>query len=255
LLELCAGWAGRDGAQSLSRAFIALQEAERYKSKVAARVRGTYWGVSARHINRPLVFAPQLLTPEEESYFLPHVFNVSETEGRMDFTDIHGGNPAPPEEGAMAKYVSMLHDAIDLLEEIPAGAPGYANIMDMAKAWRIYSAIMRSCGNFSEAQVIRERYAERLSEPPGRPDKTPTWDGNPDLQAFNAIMRDELDNTANLIGLLKNGGMKYIFHADHPRYEDTFLLGPDLIEQLQWKSKIMVNHWTDIEGYLVSPFK
>ncbi len=255
LYDLCREWAGREGAEELAKAFIALQEAERFKSKVAPRVRSTYWGVSTRHMTRPLIFAPQMLAPEEESYFIPHVFNVSEEEARMDYTDIHGGNPAPPETGAMSGYISMLNDAIHAMEQIPENAPEYNYIMEMAKGWRIYSSIMRSCGNFSEAQVIRNRNAERLSQPPKRPAKTPTWEGDADLQAFNAVMRDELDNTAELIEILMNGGMNYVFHAEHPRYEDTFLPGPDLIEQLRMKMKIMVDHWTDIEGFLTSPYK
>lgn len=255
LSELCVTWAGRDGAEALANAFIALQEAGNYKSKTAARIRSTYWGLSTRHITRPLVFAPQLLAPEEEAYFLPHVFNVSLKEARMDYTDIHGGNPEPPEPGAMNNYISMLNKAIVLMESIPESAPEYEYIMDMAKAWRIYSSFMRSGGNFGEAQVIRNRNSDRLNQPPGRPDKTPTWDGDADLQAFNDIMRDELDNTAELIALLKSGGMKFIYHADNPRYEDTFLPGPDLIEQLQLKMKIMIDHWTDIEGFLKSPYK
>ena len=68
-------------------------------------------------------------------------------------------------------------------------------------------------------------------------------------------MRDELDNTQQLITLLQDGGMDLICHATDPRYEDTFLLGPDLIEQLKLKRKIMLNHWTDIEGYMTTPFK
>src|SRR5690606_41585331 len=51
----------------------------------------TLFRSAARMINRPLVVAPQLLTPEEEAYFLPHVFNVSEEEARMDYIDIQGG--------------------------------------------------------------------------------------------------------------------------------------------------------------------
>ncbi|MBN1339427.1 MAG: hypothetical protein JXA03_08890, partial [Bacteroidales bacterium] len=41
------------------------------------------------------------------------------------------------------------------------------------------------------------------------------------------------------------GGMKLICHASDPKYEDTFLLGPDLIAQLKLKRKIMLKHWTD----------
>lgn len=68
-------------------------------------------------------------------------------------------------------------------------------------------------------------------------------------------MRKELDNTQALIVLLEAGGMDGIAHADHPFYEDTFLLGPDLVDQLKRKRMIMLDHWTDIERYLTTPLK
>jgi hypothetical protein len=255
LYRLCVDWAGEGGARDLFDAFIAIEEAERYKSSVAPRVRSMYWGLSARHINRPLVFAPHLLTAEQEAYFLPHVFNASETEARLDYTDIHGGAGRTVEPGAISRYVAMLNDAISLMERIPASAPEYEFIMDMTRSWRIYSSIMRSSGNFGEAQAIRDRHAERLTQPRQRPDKNATWDGDPDLQAFNAIMRDELDNALELIDMLNDGGMRLIRHADDHSYEDTFLLGPDIIGQLKMKRKIMLEHWTDIEGFLTTPYK
>jgi hypothetical protein len=141
------------------------------------------------------------------------------------------------------------------MEEINDSAPEKEFILDMAKALKIYNSIFRSLGNFGEAQDIRDRNAEKLSKTPHRPNKIPTWEGDPDLQKFNAVMRDELDNTQELIDLLEDGGMEFISHADDPKYEDTFLLGPDLIEQLKMKRKIMLYHWTDIEGYMATPFK
>jgi hypothetical protein len=39
------------------------------------------------------------------------------------------------------------------------------------------------------------------------------------------------------------------------RYEDTFLLGPDLIAQLKRKMKIMRAHWLDVQDYLAPPHK
>lgn len=68
-------------------------------------------------------------------------------------------------------------------------------------------------------------------------------------------MRDELDNTVELIAVLENGGMDFICHAEDPKYEDTFLLGPDLIDQLRLKRKIMLKYWTDIESYMTTPMK
>jgi hypothetical protein len=49
--------------------------------------------------------------------------------------------------------------------------------------------------------------------------------------------------------------MEFISHAEDAKFEDTFLLGPNLVDQLKLKRKIMLNHWTDIEGYMATPFK
>ena len=213
-----------------------------------------YWGVTARHITRPLVVAPQLLSAEEESYFLPYVFNPSEEEARMDYTDIHGAHRTLT-SGAAAPYTERLKRAISLLEKVSEDAPEKAFIQDMVTALKIHTSIFRSIGNFAESQLIRDNNSERLAQLPHRPDKIPTWEGDSELQAFMAVMRDELDNTQELINVLSNGGMEFISHADDPKYEDTFLLGPDLIDQLKRKRKIMLNHWTDIEGFMATPFK
>jgi hypothetical protein len=172
----------------------------------------------------------------------------------MDYTDIHGSHNLIP-SGTMSRYVSMVKNAARLMHEIDRNAPRAQLIQKMTRALLIHSSIMRSAGNFSEAQAIRDRNSVKLSLPVQRPDKVPTWEGDADLQAFMAVMRDELDNTLDLISYLDDGGMEMICHASDPLYEDTFLLGPNLIEQLKLKRKIMLKHWTDIEGYLATPFK
>lgn len=254
LRRLSKEWGGEEGAGFLFDAFTTLEKARQYKGIALPSASGMYWGVSERHITRPLVVAPQLLTPEEESYFMPHVFNPSEEEARMDYIDIHGARRVLS-PGAMGRYVAMVNKAVELFEKGSKNAPEKAFIENMAKAWKIHSSIYRSIGNFAEAQAIRDRNADKLSAKPHRPDKIPTWEGDPELLAFNGVMRDELDNTQQLIDVLENGGMEFISHADDPKYEDTFLLGPNLIEQLKLKRKVMMDHWTDIEDYMATPFK
>lgn len=254
LQQLCLEWAGEKDANRLYYAFTALDEAENFRRSAVGNASGIYWGVSARQITRPLVFVPQLLTKQEESYFLPYVFNPSEAEARTDYTDIHGSHNIIP-AGTMKKYISMLKNVTETLDQIDDQATSIIYIRKMSKALRIHASIMRSAGNFSEAQAIRDRNAERLAKPPHRPDKIPTWEGDTDLQLFMAVMRDELDNTVELQNLLVDGGMELICHAKDHLHEDTFLPGPDLIDQLSLKRKIMLKHWTDIEGYLATPFK
>lgn len=254
LLELCEKWGGVENKELLYNAFATLEEANKYKSIALEGASGIYWGVSARHITRPLVVVPQLLSTEEESYFLNHVFNPSEEEARMDYTDIHGVHNTLP-SGTTKTYIEKVNRAINLFESVSTNAPEKDFLQNMVTALKINNSIFRSIGNFAEAQSIRDRNAEKLAAEPHWPSKTPTWEGDPDLQAFMIVMRDELDNTQELIAILIDGGMEFIAHAQEPAYEDTFLLGPDLIGQLKKKRKIMLDHWGDIEKYMDTPLK
>ena len=75
------------------------------------------------------------------------------------------------------------------------------------------------------------------------------------MTGLNEAMRDELDNTQELIDLLESGGMDLICHSKDADEEDTFLFGPDLIDQLKRKRIIMRRHWRDIEQHLATPLK
>jgi hypothetical protein len=253
LKKLCDSWAGPEYSDLLFSSFHELDSVVNTKRPELQGLSTLYWGVSARQITRPLVFTPKMLKPSEEKYFLPYVFNVSEDEARNDYMDIHGGD-REIQVDAVRGMIEKLHDISSSLERIKK-APEQKFLADMAKALRLYACVLRTCGNFNDAQIIRNRNREILAGPVHRPDKTPTWTGDKGLQEFNAIMRDELDNTQEMIDLLESGGMDLICTAKAPFPEDTFILGPDLISQLKAKREVMLTHWTDIEGYLTTPFK
>ena len=254
LMKYCEEWAGKKSAEKLFNAFVKIEETQKYKGDQLPNVNGIYWGVSNRMISRPLLIAPQRLSEKEEAYFLPYVFNVSKEEARMDFTDI-GGFHTTASDSVVENYVSKIREICVCLDSIDASAPKKELIRNVTTALRIYASVIRSCGNFAEAQEIRDRNAAKLNAPIHRPNKEITWAGDSDFLKFNNIMRDELDNTQELIELLQNGGMNLLCHANDAMHEDTFLLGPDLIDQLKKKRKIMLDHWRDIEDYLTSPFK
>ncbi|MBL7698512.1 MAG: hypothetical protein JNK79_10145 [Chitinophagaceae bacterium] len=254
LKALCTLWAGKNSGDKLYKAFNALSNAYSYKGSVFPRVSSLYWGVTTRHITRPLVIAPERLTAEEEAYFLPFVFNVSKEEARNDYTDVHGSrNTIPP--GVVANFVKQMNDAASLFESLDASAPKKEFFSKMGRSVRIHASIIRSSGNFAQAQVIRDRNKEKLGVPAHFPSKEPNFTGDPDFIPFVDVARDELDNTQSLIDLLEEGGLDLVIFSKDPIYEDRFVLGPDLIKQLKKKRKVMLDHWGDIEGYLASPFK
>jgi hypothetical protein len=250
----CVDWAGEKDAAVLNEALTELNTAGRYRHPHLNNLYGVYWGVSSRMINRPLVIAPQRLSEEEEAYFLPFIFNVSQEEARMDYIDIHGGRWKTSPD-SITTYVGKILQVCKKLESIDAEAPKSDFIQQLAVALRIHASMMRSYGNFAAAQQIRDDHAAEITGPIHRPTKEPTMTGDPDLQRFNALMRNELENTEELISILEAGGDHLLCHAQDPVYEDCFLLGPDIIAQLKKKRKTMLVHWRDIEDYMTTPFK
>ena len=81
-------------------------------------------------------------------------------------------------------------------------------------------------------QRIRDRNKEKFAGPPRIPPKVADWHGDADLQMLNEFMRDELDNTTELIQLLEGGGSSQVLTATDPADEDPFLLGPHLLQSL-----------------------
>ncbi len=257
LKEVAERWGGPENATALAEAFIEMDRAFSLQKAVALRYDGLNGGVSLRYINRPLVFKPELLTEDEEQYFLPYVFNTNENEARIDYTDRHGGRMYGPHrwnDGALQGALSSALGAARTFESC-SEAPEGKWLGEMAVALRIWRSFIRSNNNFYHAQKIRDTYADIIDGPSRIPAKVADWDGEPGNLEWNEIMRDEFDNTNELISILENGGMALLRLAPDARHEDTFMLGPDLIEQLKTKVKIMRDHWLDVEQWLAPPHK
>lgn len=254
LYKYCGEWAGQKNGDTLYHALLDLDEADKIRYPRLSNLYGIHWVVSTRFVTRPLVAAPQRLSQEEEAYFLPFVFNVSQEAAQMDYLDIHGGHwtTSPDSIKTYVEKITRVAKKLDMID-VPDQKNNF--IRELATALKIHASLIRSVGNFAEAQQIRDRNIEKFNGPIHRPTKEANWTGDPDLLKFNNVMRDELDNTEELITVLENGGIGQICHADDQKHEDTFLLGPDLIDQLKKKCKIMLNHWRDIEDYMTSPMK
>ncbi|MEA2063435.1 MAG: hypothetical protein U9P14_07045 [Gemmatimonadota bacterium] len=259
LRKISGRWGGEKYHDKVFEAFYLIHEAFNQLHAVAPRYcrHLLFVRVSLRYLTRPLVIKPELLTPDEENYFLPHIFNVCQSEARTDYIDIHGGRFSGTQTWSDQGFrgaLNKLKKAADDLESLE-GAPEGEWLRKVALGLRMYAGYLRSIDNFYHAQLIRDRNAEVLAGEPRIPEKVGSWDGHPDILPWNEIMRDEFDNTNELISMLENGGMELVAYAKDPRYEDTFLLGPDLIGQLKKKARIMRAHWLDVAKYLAMPHK
>ncbi|MFH1071159.1 MAG: hypothetical protein V1794_16185 [Candidatus Glassbacteria bacterium] len=260
LRKFAGRWAGEANAEKVFQAFYDLNRAFEMKSLATPGYAGysnVYCGVSDRHLTRPLVIKPDLLTPAQEAYFLPYVFNPFENEARMDYIDFHGsrmqGTTSWDDRG-LRRALSLAVRAGRTLENLD-GAPEGPWLGKVGLALRMWASEVRSIHNFYHAQLIRDQYADRLAGAPRVPPKVESWDGEPGNFQWNEIMRDELDNTNELIAMLEAGGLELVGRAKDKKHEDTFLIGPDLVDQLRQKVKIMREHWLDVQGYIATPHK
>ncbi len=260
---MCAKWVGDERADELFEVMVELHEAIKYKRAALPRMNTIYGAVSLRYINRPLVVLPDRLSGDEEAYFLPHVFNVSSERARLDYIDIHGTRLNPewvsldaedPRVWAADTLRSRLIGIAKRFEKF-GDAPEAATWVQMAGAIRLYANMLRSCANFFAMQIIRDRHAARFSGGPVDVPLRASLQGHPDLAIANEIMRDELDNAIETISLLKQHGLDILSHAELPADEDTFLLGPDIVQQIERKCEVMRAHWLDAERYLATPNK
>ena len=218
LRKVCGKWVGAKKRDDLLEAFVALNKAYETKNLLTFPPLSNYIGVGLRHINRPLVILPELLTEEEESYFLRHVFNIHRQEGRMDYGDAYGvkfmgGHPQwfsqqnwNPRLQVLDNFRTAVHKVARVLDDMVGTAAG-ETLKNMGMSLRLYASVLRSVNNCLSMGVVRDRNMAKLAGPTHLPPKIGDWIGDPDLQLMNGYMRDELDNAAEMISLMENGGI------------------------------------------------
>jgi hypothetical protein len=241
--------------EALTAALLAMDEAFRTKHEAVPGFDfyffEGYLPATSRFITRPMLIKPDLLSKEEEEYFLPHIFAVYEAGARGDYQNAYEtvlqGPPAwdyPILRAALAQSIS----AAKALEGMD-GAPEQPWLRDVAVALRMWASTVRSINNFYFAQHVRNRHKQELSGPTRIPPMESDA-GDPDNLRWHQIQRNEFDNTMEMLALLKNGGMKNMAVAKDQKHADTFLLGPDLLKEVQTKADLMRRHWRDVDKYL-----
>ncbi|MEK7405427.1 MAG: hypothetical protein AAB225_09985 [Acidobacteriota bacterium] len=255
--RLAVRWGGEKNADRVLEAFNLVRQsfsifAERpfFPPRDVILSPGHAYTVTNRLITRPLLVKPELLSREEEAYFLPYIFTTDEQDARLDYNTAHGYRRTGLNEYRSQSFKDT-HDsalaAAAILEQVTTDAPDRSWLHQLALSLRMWASTVRSHDNFYFAQAIRDRHAEDLAKPPRialvRRD-------DPDLLLWNEIQRDELDNASELLAMLESGGLDLVGRARNVREEDVFQLGPDVPGALRKKADIMRNHWLDGQRYL-----
>jgi hypothetical protein len=78
---------------------------------------------------------------------------------------------------------------------------------------------------------------------PGRPERT--W--------LYEVLRQEMDNTNDLIRLMTDSPVPLFETAESAAEEDAFTLGPDLADQLRRKVAITMRRWKEFDRLYPRP--
>src|SRR6266545_4521642 len=198
-----------------------------------------------------MVAFPEELTPEEERYFLPHVFAVGDEARRANLLDLHGYPAA--DVNAAFDLRSAYYDQI--AGELRSAAASFAtaaravegksgaHLAAAAKAAGLLARLWLTCRNWIEFAVLRGQGAARPSEEMQRLSPGERARAEAYRQRLDRVMRAELDNTPAFQELLGADREGVLVRGAAAEEEDTFMLSPDLQAQLTKKREIMCAHW------------
>jgi hypothetical protein len=110
---------------------------------------------------------------------------------------------------------------------------------------KFYICVVRNANHVCGFQTILDR--TDYNEKPV--DKTPIIREQGDIRYFkvNQIIRNEIDNTLEMIALLEQAQEPILQLADSEDFESVMIFGPDIINDLKKKITIMENHRRDFE--------
>ena len=206
-----------------------------------------------RWLTRPFVPFPDELTPDETHYYRAYQFQARSEERARNLGDLQGTRQYEGLGGAALVnnlIVRMLadlkvargdlraieetsdgerHQGLELLE---ARLRAFAIVADNGRDAIEYQHIL----DITKGGALRRpvEFQEDLTD-------IPEW------RAIKDIARREIDNSSVLIGLLQSHQAPLIDLAQNSADENIRVLGPDVVEQLRKRVKIMIAHWADYQ--------
>ena len=185
----------------------------------------------------------------EKDYYRKFQFQANSEEEAADLMNLQGFELINGFSGsllasnllnqAIASLDSALRDLAALGDKVPDRA--YADTL--ALRLRVLRCVYRNARNAIQYQDILDRTDHE--HPPVEENIYPL-DGDQKLREIQNVARDEIDNANELAGLLERSKVPLIEIAASPAQEDIFLIGPDIVDQLRKKARIMLRHELDV---------
>ena len=258
LRAIAAGYAGERGAAALLDAWLALHRIQRDIALVDFGGTVFYIGsVHQRWLTRPFVPFPEELTPEETAYYRKYQFQARSEDRARDLGDLQGTRQYQGLGGAALSrnlFVRMLaeldraRDDLRAIAETSGTDPRPWRLL-FDERLKVFQALVNNCRDAIEYQQdlesIKGRNLGRAVEFQEELTDIPEW------RAIKDVARREIDNSSLLIELLQAQPAPLLDLGKTSADENIRVLGPDLVDQLRKKIKIMIAHWEDYERLFI----
>ncbi|MFC1453010.1 hypothetical protein ACFLSJ_06650, partial [Verrucomicrobiota bacterium] len=253
---------GPDVVDDVLDAWDLLQRADTMKGMLRAGMSGP---VMLRWLVRPLVPDQQVLTDEERSYWEPYIYQsrASQPEAYLDYLNM-SGKPSPGHrwtetigpccgidkvERVLLSAAKKLEQASDKTADTRAGEKLRHDALRI-RAMRCLILTVRHTLQMASLIYERDQESQKTGKISPDIDMPHGSMGSHGLFFMHRTMRWELDNVYDLIELLETSPVPLLKTARNPEDENPLLLGPNVVEQLRNKARIMLKYWRTAEqGY------
>jgi hypothetical protein len=216
--------------------------------------------VMQRWLTRPFVPFPEELRPADRDFYRKYLFQALSEDNANDMADLQanrvfsGYNGASLAERFLSEVSTSNSSARTSIQEllmadIPLELKNEFELMDLR-----LQALDLLCNNARNALFYQARLDQVKAEKK-EPDLKPLIGAPSEFERSDMLetARREIDNTALLIQLLETGKQDILDIAPTKDLEDIRRFGPDLVNQLKTKLRIMNEHWIDYNRLFTTP--
>jgi hypothetical protein len=210
--------------------------------------------IAQRWLTRPFVPFGTELTEEEYSYYRPFQFQGRTVEHSEDMADLQATRFVAGQGasriiavlmGQARREISRSRASLKRVADGLSDAEFRSQLEILDTRLHAYDLVCRNAANAVSYQEKIDYIREKNIQPELHPRFA--LDADPFRLDIEGVARSEIDNTALLIELLEGTDAKILHMTDDPAEEDSFAFGPDLVDQLRKKIRIMHDHWLDYD--------
>jgi len=253
LRSLAAERVGEASAAALLDAWLALHRIQRDTEIINFGGTMFYLGsVQQRWLTRPFVPFPEELTPAETQYYRQYQFQARSEDRARNLDELQGTHQYQG-LGGMALSVKLFSRMLAELAKARGDVRKIEGYQLLDARLRVFQALVDNCRDAIQYQYdLDTAKAWQLRRPVESQEQLTDI---PEWRAIRDTARREIDNTAVLIDLLQSQKAPLIDLAKTSGEENIRVLGPDLVDQLRKKIKIMMAHWEDYDRLFIKEEK